>query len=102
VIEVSFNDAATVATARAKLAAVGSVSVAGRVLHVGVTDGPRAMLETVRTLDAAGLAPATLMLREPTLDDVFLTLTGHVAEETSEASDGALTAAPRRDGRGGA
>ena len=36
---------------------------------------------TVRTLDAAKLDPTTLVLREPTLDDVFLELTGHVAEQ---------------------
>ena len=38
------------------------------------------MLDTVRTLDGAKLDPTTLVLREPTLDDVFLELTGHVAE----------------------
>ena len=38
------------------------------------------MLEAVRTLDAEHLEPVTMALREPTLDDVFLTLTGHAAE----------------------
>ncbi len=102
VIEVAFRDATAVADAREKLAAIGPVTVAGRALHVGVADGPRAMLETVRVLDAAGLTPTTLTLREPTLDDVFLTLTGHIAEEPAEAGNGAAAIAPRRAGRGGA
>jgi ABC-2 type transport system ATP-binding protein len=32
-------------------------------------------------LDRDGLQPLALTLREPTLDDVFLSLTGHAAEE---------------------
>jgi ABC-2 type transport system ATP-binding protein len=53
-------------------------------VRVSVADGATAMLETVRTLDTAQLPPATLALREPTLDDVFLALTGHVAEESTD------------------
>jgi ABC-2 type transport system ATP-binding protein len=34
------------------------------------------MLEAVRILDAEHLDPVTMVLREPTLDDVFLELTG--------------------------
>jgi ABC-2 type transport system ATP-binding protein len=61
-------------------------------------DGASAMLETVRALDGAQLAPVTLALREPTLDDVFLELTGHVAEEpASDGEDAAPTG--RRRGR---
>jgi ABC-2 type transport system ATP-binding protein len=97
VIEVAFRDAAAVATARERLAAIGPVTVAGRTLHVGVADGPRAMLDTVRALDAAGLTPSTLTLREPTLDDVFLTLTGHTAEAAAEGENGAV---PELSGRG--
>jgi ABC-2 type transport system ATP-binding protein len=49
-------------------------------------------VEVVRTLDAEGLAPESLVLREPTLDDVFLSLTGHAAEEPP-AADGEVGAA---------
>jgi ABC-2 type transport system ATP-binding protein len=45
-----------------------------------VDDGPRAAVDVVRTLDGEGLAPEALIVREPTLDDVFLSLTGHAAE----------------------
>jgi ABC-2 type transport system ATP-binding protein len=58
------------------------------VLKVNVSDGATAMLEIVRLLDATHLAPETMALREPTLDDVFLELTGHGAEEPDEADDG--------------
>jgi ABC-2 type transport system ATP-binding protein len=45
--------------------------------------GAQAAAEAVRRLDAAGVAVAGIELRQPTLDDVFLTLTGHAAEETA-------------------
>jgi hypothetical protein len=58
------------------------------------------MLETVRALDAAGLTPIALSLREPTLDDVFLTLTGHRAEEPAEGVNGSAEERPGRGARG--
>jgi len=91
VIEVEFADTATIAQAQGALSAVGSVTVAGRSLHIGASDGPRAMLDTVRALDAAGLTPTAMALRGPTLDDVFLSLTGHGADgshQLGEQTDG--------------
>ncbi|HEX5146874.1 MAG TPA: ATP-binding cassette domain-containing protein [Conexibacter sp.] len=43
-----------------------------------------AIVEAVRRLDDAGVGVDDLGLKRPTLDDVFLTLTGHAAEETPE------------------
>jgi ABC-2 type transport system ATP-binding protein len=43
--------------------------------------GSEALLETVRRLDAAQVPAHGLTLRRPSLDDVFLALTGHGAEE---------------------
>jgi ABC-2 type transport system ATP-binding protein len=40
--------------------------------------------EAVRRLDEAGVELEDLNMRRPTLDDVFLSLTGHVAEERAE------------------
>jgi ABC-2 type transport system ATP-binding protein len=37
------------------------------------------LMETVRLLDAAGVVPLDIGLRRPSLDDVFLSLTGHTA-----------------------
>ena len=51
------------------------------------TDGPRVLTEAIRRLDAEGIELADISLRRPTLDDVFLSLTGHAAEEVS-AGDG--------------
>ena len=46
-----------------------------------VTNGSRLLADAVRDLDAAGLQLDDLALRRPTLDDVFLALTGHEAEQ---------------------
>jgi hypothetical protein len=37
--------------------------------------------DALRLLDDAGLAPTALTVREPSLDDVFLSLTGHGASD---------------------
>jgi len=42
----------------------------------------------VRRLDEAGIVAAELALRLPSLDEVFLTLTGHLAEEPSDTDAG--------------
>jgi ABC-2 type transport system ATP-binding protein len=46
--------------------------------------GSDALIETVRRLDAAGVMTHGLALRRPSLDDVFLALTGHAAEEEDQ------------------
>jgi ABC-2 type transport system ATP-binding protein len=58
---------------------VVSVPVGGR--------GSDALIDAVRRLDAAGVETHGLALRRPSLDDVFLALTGHAAEE-DEQPDG--------------
>jgi ABC-2 type transport system ATP-binding protein len=53
------------------------------VVGIGVGGrGSEALIEAVRGLDAAGVETRGLALRRPSLDDVFLALTGHAAEET--------------------
>jgi daunorubicin resistance ABC transporter ATP-binding subunit len=47
-------------------------------------DGPGVLIETLRKLDTENLPPASLGVREPSLDDVFLLLTGHHAEDQKE------------------
>jgi ABC-2 type transport system ATP-binding protein len=62
---------------------------AGRVsLGVG-EEGSRLLIEAVRRLDAAGIDTDGLALRRPSLDDVFLALTGHAAEEEPGEQAGA-------------
>jgi ABC-2 type transport system ATP-binding protein len=56
------------------------------VINVGVGGrGSEALIEAVRGLDDVGVETHGLTLRRPSLDDVFLALTGHAAEE--EAGD---------------
>jgi ABC-2 type transport system ATP-binding protein len=49
-------------------------------------DGARTLTQALRRLDAAGITPEDLALHKPTLDDVFLALTGHRA--TSPTGNG--------------
>jgi ABC-2 type transport system ATP-binding protein len=53
------------------------------------SDGTAILTEAVRRLDAENIKLADISLRRPTLDDVFLSLTGHAAEEApaDEASE---------------
>jgi ABC-2 type transport system ATP-binding protein len=62
------------------------------------------LVDVLRELDGAGLAPATLAVHEPSLDDVFLALTGRHAEEISESEESAVAepAGGRRRRRKGA
>jgi ABC-2 type transport system ATP-binding protein len=62
----------------------GEVLVDIEKLTVPVTGkGGSKIVEAVRALDAAGIEIEEIHLRQPTLDEVFLTLTGHSAEEVS-------------------
>ncbi|MGD0440149.1 MAG: ATP-binding cassette domain-containing protein [Acidimicrobiales bacterium] len=76
--------------------------VYGRTVEVNVNDGPRIVTEALRILEAEGIAPTTLALREPSLDDVFLSLTGHRAEaELAEGDESPSTdARPQSHRRG--
>ena len=55
---------------------------------VPVTAGPRSLAAAVRELDAAGIHLEDLSLHRPTLDDVFLSLTGRPAEPTEQEAEG--------------
>jgi len=70
-------------------------------ISLPVHHGAGTLAEVVRTVDGAGLEVAELSLHRPSLDDVFLTLTGHRAEAGSGAgsSDDAATTRRRRFGR---
>ena len=85
VIEVAFEGPDEARGAASKLERLGELSVDGKEVRVSVDSGARAMLETVRILDGERIEPVTMALREPTLDDVFLTLTGHSADDPEEA-----------------
>ncbi|MFB4317181.1 ATP-binding cassette domain-containing protein [Actinomadura sp. 21ATH] len=70
------KDAARARDALAGNAAVREAAVTGGELRLTVEDGDHALMGLVRALDAAGVELASLRLARPTLDDVFLTVTG--------------------------
>ena len=58
-----------------------------RVLEAPVTAAARRMPEIVRDLDAADVLLDDLAIRHPSLDDVFLTLTGRTSHDTPKEGD---------------
>ena len=52
----------------------------GQVVRLRSSRGPHLPIEALRALDAEGLEAVTLAVRDPSLDDVFLALTGKRAE----------------------
>ncbi|MGO8864598.1 MAG: ATP-binding cassette domain-containing protein [Acidimicrobiales bacterium] len=69
-------------------------TIDGATVELTVDNGPKVAVEVLRVLDEAGIILAGLALREPTLDDVFLSLTGHTTEEDRPAPN------TRRDTKG--
>ncbi|WP_329455956.1 ATP-binding cassette domain-containing protein [Streptomyces sp. NBC_01497] len=96
-VEVVVHEPRHIATARGVLRGFGtSGTVAGdasvtvvehtRKLTVPVSGGAKLLAEVIRELDARGIEIDDIGLRRPTLDDVFLSLTGHAAED-ADAGD---------------
>jgi ABC-2 type transport system ATP-binding protein len=61
-------------------------------VRLSVRERSGAIMEAVRRLSDAGLGVEDLAMRRPTLDDVFLALTGHIAEEGAKDEDEARAA----------
>lgn len=66
-----------------------------RQITVGVTRGTKDLLVAVRRLDDADIEVQDIGIRRPTLDDAFLAMTGHAAEDAGEKRT-----EERRDERG--
>jgi ABC-2 type transport system ATP-binding protein len=64
----------------------------GNVVKLAVRPRSGLIVEAVRRLDDAGVGVDDIGLRRPTLDDVFLSLTGHAAEATAEEEEEAKAA----------
>ncbi|HMA48090.1 MAG TPA: ATP-binding cassette domain-containing protein [Frankiaceae bacterium] len=75
---------AAVRVLRARCSGEPTVDPARHRVGVPVSTGAGVLPEVVRDLDAAGVPIADLALHRPTLDDVFLTLTGHRAQEPED------------------
>lgn len=61
-----------------------AVDEGSRQVSAPVTTGSKALIEAARSLDESGIHPLDIGLKRPSLDDVFIALTGHVAEEKKE------------------
>ena len=92
VIELGFVDPATAERALKLLPAdVGHAEQEGGLVRVNSETGAHALVEMLRSIDGDNVEPTTLTVREPSLDDVFLALTGHKAEQAVEVGDGEAT-----------
>ncbi|HEV8572593.1 MAG TPA: ATP-binding cassette domain-containing protein [Actinomycetota bacterium] len=82
VIEIGMPDEGQAIRAEAVLApfVAGRPEREGTLVRLTSNDGPRRLIEVLRSLDAEDIAPGSLAVREPSLDDVFLALTGRHAE----------------------
>ena len=97
-LEVTLDDRADAEPAVRALAPMsddGPPTVDGLVVCVHVRQRRGSIVEAVRRLSDAGVGVDDLALRRPTLDDVFLTLTGHAAEENGSSEDGSGDDGPR-------
>jgi ABC-2 type transport system ATP-binding protein len=88
-IEVTLGDESQADAAVAALAEISSDEPqrADSVVSVPLDRERTSIADAVRRLDSAGVDVQDLAVRRPTLDDVFISLTGHAAEETDEGDE---------------
>ncbi len=89
VIEVHLRDSGAVGELAEVLARLGHappIDSATRRVSIAVDDGTARLMETVRALDHLGATVEDIALRRPSLDEVFLTLTGRPLETTDPSS----------------
>ena len=84
-VEITVVDPASVGRAVEALRAVSTGEPVVDELHVSapVSGGSTVLVDAIRALDAQSVEVSDLVLRRPTLDDVFLSLTGHTAGEAA-------------------
>jgi ABC-2 type transport system ATP-binding protein len=96
-LEITVVDAAQLSAARELLEPLGvgraTLDEHRRSLLMPVSGGAAVLTDALRRLDAAQIALDDVGLRRPTLDDVFLTLTGHVTAQ----ADGRLAGAQAKE-----
>jgi ABC-2 type transport system ATP-binding protein len=99
VAEIGFEDEATAERARVLLIGrYASLEKEGSTVRLNTNEGPRVLIDVLRELDSAGLSPSTLAVHEPSLDDVFLALTGRHAESAETVEEPAGVGRRRRRG----
>jgi len=102
-VEVILCDVGDLTAARSVLGelSVGEVQIDEQTsrLTAPVTDGVDVLKEVLNRFEQRRVEVYDVGVRRPTLDDVFLSLTGHVAEETSEAEGDGASKRGRRGAR---
>ncbi|MFJ2273210.1 ATP-binding cassette domain-containing protein [Streptomyces sp. NPDC087866] len=90
-VEVVVHDPEQIEPARTVLTRLGKGETAVlphmRKLTVPVDGGAKLLAEVIRDLDAQGVEIDDIGLRRPTLDDVFISLTGHAAEQEKNEAE---------------
>ncbi|AHH14850.1 putative ABC transporter, ATP-binding protein [Nocardia nova SH22a] len=104
-IELTVEHLDNLETARETLAglAVGDIHVEPglRRITIPVDDGSQALVDTIGRLSERGIRIQDVGLRRPSLDDVFLTLTGHEADESGDPGESAQTVEQLTEGQRG-
>ena len=102
-IEIVVESAQDVSKAAIAIAEFGSAEAITedltKTILLPVAGGSTAIVNIVRKLDENNISIADIALRRPTLDDVFLSLTGHVTENTEEVAGPAKGRRGRRGRR---
>lgn len=84
VLDLQVDDGGDLDRAAALLGGDATLDRTSRRITIGVSGGAQEMLTRARTLTDAGVSIADIALRRPTLDDVFLALTGHAANPATD------------------
>jgi ABC-2 type transport system ATP-binding protein len=87
VVDVRVRDEDDVERAAQTLGAEATIDAARSHVALPVSEGADELVAAVKALGDAGIAIDDIALRRPTLDDVFLTLTGHTTEDAEASSD---------------
>ena len=89
-INLTFANEATAQHARQEVSdMVAQSQIDGEVLRIYLPNAAEAVLSIVSRLQAASISPTSLTIAQPTLDDVFLQVTGRRFELDTEATDAA-------------
>jgi ABC-2 type transport system ATP-binding protein len=103
VLELEIADASQIIAASDALVGMGcgdcTFDEESATIRLPVDDAVGTVTDAVRRMDAAGITLADIAIHRPTLDDVFLTLTGHHVEAEAAANGNRRSRRRRRSHR---
>ena len=96
-LELTVSNVSELTATEAVLRRVGrgepTIDHATKAASIAVQGGSAVLIDALRQLDTAGVVVKDVAIRRPTLDDVFLSLTGHAAEDSADPSVAAAKSA---------